>query len=68
MISGSDWLSAEKMFTPAGTSHYYIEVRVDPSGLDPGTYNGMVTLTSSIATNPPVDIREHGSIISHPAH
>lgn len=49
-MSGGSWLSANPTTgaTPLGVS-----LSVDPSSLAPGTYNGMVTVTSSGASNSP---------------
>jgi len=48
--SGGSWLSANPS---SGATPLGVSVSVDPSGLAPGTYNGMVTVTSSSASNSP---------------
>jgi hypothetical protein len=50
--SSAAWLSA----SPNGTTPGTVTVSVNPSGLAAGTYNGNVTITSSGASNSPLNV------------
>jgi hypothetical protein len=51
--TGGNWLSVTN---PSGTTPTLINVHANPAGLDPGTYQGSITITAAGATNGPVTI------------
>src|SRR5581483_193027 len=51
--SGGSWLSVAPTSGTAGATATALTVSVNPAGLNPGTYNGTVTVTAPGATNSP---------------
>jgi Cys-rich repeat protein len=49
----ADWLSEDPA---SGTTPSSVTVSVDSAGLQPGTYNGIITISSSQASNSPVTV------------
>jgi len=54
-VSDGHWLSVS-LFGDIGSTPQAVHVRVDPSGLAPGTYQGTVTATSTVAGVSPLSI------------
>lgn len=60
--SGGAWLSVTPTTGEAGLTAIDLSVVVDPAGLEPGMYHGMLTITAAAAGNSPAEIVVHLSV------